>query len=116
MFPRLVGTLTSMILLTAIGNINRFRSLDELSAYFGLIHNCHDSGESKRVRRNTKRGNVSNIVALMSIRHDSSLLLAYKSAVRKIDNNKAIIKVAPKLLNKIRFVLKNNKPYQVNMD
>lgn len=50
----------------------------------------------------------------MSIRHDSSLLLAYKSAVRKMDSNKAIIKVARKLL-RIRFVLKNNKPYQVNM-
>lgn len=115
-----VGTLTSMILLTEIGNINRFLGLDELAAYFGLIPNCHDSGETKRVGHNTKRGNVYLKYILveaawMSIRHDSSLLLAYKSAVRKMDSNKAIIKVARKLLNRIRFVLKNNKPYQVNM-
>jgi transposase len=115
-----VGTLTSMILLTEIGDINRFLGLNELSAYFGLIPNCHDSGETKWVGRNTRRGNVYLKYILveaawMSIRHDSSLLLAYKSAVRKMDSNKAIIKVARKLLNRIRFVLKNNKPYQVNM-
>ena len=49
----------------------------------------------------------------MAIRHDPSLLMAYKSSVRKMDSNKAIIKVARKLLNRIRFVLKNKKPYQV---
>jgi Transposase and inactivated derivatives len=115
-----IGTLTSMILLTEIGDINRFAGLNELSAYFGLIPNCHDSGETKRVGRNTKRGNVYLKyilieVSWMSIRYDSSLLLTYKSAVRKMDSNKAIIKVARKLLNRVRFVLKNKKPYQVNM-
>jgi transposase len=43
-----IGTLTSMILLTEIRDINRFAGLNELSAYFGLIPNCHDSGETKR--------------------------------------------------------------------
>jgi transposase len=109
-----------MILLTEIGDISRFSGLNELSAYFGLIPNSHDSGETKRVGRNTKRGNVYLKyilveVSWMSIRCDPSLLLAYKSAVRKMDSNKAIIKVAPKMLNRVRFVLKNKKPYQVNM-
>jgi transposase len=114
-----IGTLTCMVLLTEIGDISRFSGLNELSAYFGLIPNSHDSGETKRVGRNTKRGNVYLKyilveVSWMSIRYDPSLLLAYKSAVRKMDSNKAIIKVARKLLNRIRFVLKNKKQYQVN--
>lgn len=115
-----VGRQTAMILLTEIGDINRFPTLKELSAYFGLIPDCHGSGETMRVGRNTKRGNVYLKyilieVAWMSIRYDSSLLLTYKSAVRMMDGNKAIVKVARKLLNRIRFVLKNNKAYQVMM-
>jgi len=71
-----------------------------------------------RVGRITKRGNVYLKyilieVSWMSIRYDPSLLLTYKSAVRIMDSNKAIIKVAHKLLNRIRFVLKNKEKYQL---
>lgn len=114
-----IGNLTSMILLTEIADVNRFVSLKELSAYVGLIPNTHDSGETKKVGRITKRGNVYLKyilveVSWMCIRYDSSLLLAYKAAVKKMEPNKAIIKVARKLLNRIRFVLKNKRPYQIN--
>ena len=114
-----IGLLTAMVLLTEIGDVNRFKGLNELAAYLGLIPNCHDSGETKRVGSNTKRGNVYLKYILieaswMCLRYDPSMLLAYKSAVRKIDSNKAIIKVARKLLNRIRFVLKNKRPYQIN--
>jgi transposase len=114
-----IGRLTAMILLTEIGDVNRFPTLKELSSYFGLIPNCHDSGETKRTGRMTKRGNrylkyILIEVSWMAIRYDSSLLLTYKSAVRMMDSNKAIIKVARKMLNRIRFVLKNKEIYQVN--
>lgn len=114
-----IGLLTAMVLLTEIGDVNRFKGLNELAAYLGLIPNCHDSGETKRVGSNTKRGNVYLKYILieaswMCLRYDPSMLLAYKSAVRKMDSNKAIIKVARKLLNRIRFVLKNKRPYQIN--
>jgi transposase len=113
-----IGLQTAMILLTEIWDINRFPHFKSLCCYFGLVPDCHDSGETKRVGGNTKRGNVYLKYILieiswMCIRYDSSLLLTYKSAVRVMDSNKAIIKVARKLLNRIRFVLKNNKSYQV---
>jgi transposase len=112
-----IGLQTAMILLTEIGDINRFPNLKALSAYFGLIPDAHDSGDTKRVGGNTKRGNVYLKyilieVSWMCIRRDPSLLLAYKSAIRMMDANKAIIKVARKLLNRIRFVLKNNTAYE----
>jgi transposase len=115
-----IGLQTAMILLTEIGDINRFPTLKDLSAYFGLIPDCHDSGDTKRTGGNTKRGNVYLKyiiieVSWMCIRYDSSLLLAYKSAVRTSDKNKAIVKVARKLLNRVRFVLKNKTNYQVMM-
>lgn len=113
-----IGIQTALILLTEIGDISRFPNFKSLCAYFGLIPDCYDSGETRKVGGNTKRGNVYlkyTIVEIswMCIRYDSSLLLAYKSALRQMDSNKAIIKVARKLLNRVRFVLKNNKCYQV---
>ncbi|RYU91824.1 hypothetical protein [Emticicia agri] len=53
-------------------------------------------------------------VSWMCIRYDASLLLAYKAAIKKMEPNKAIVKVARKLLNRIRFVLKNKEPYRIN--
>lgn len=113
-----IGLQTAMVLLTEIGDVNRFTNLKALCAYFGLIPDCHDSGDTKIVAGNTKRGNtylkyIIIEISWMCIRYDSSLLLAYKSAVREMDSNKAIIKVARKLLNRIRFVLKNNQSYQI---
>lgn len=113
-----IGELTAMILLTEIGDMNRFKGLKELSAYCGLIPTCHNSGETNHTGRNSKRGNtylkyILIEISWMAIRYDPTLLLTYKSAVRVMDNNKAIIKVARKLLNRIRFVLKNNTAYQI---
>lgn len=113
-----IGLQTAMVLLTEIGDINRFTNLKALCAYFGLIPDCHDSGDTRIAGGNTKRGNtylkcIIIEISWMCIRYDSSLLLAYKSAVRGMDSNKAIIKVARKLLNRIRFVLKNNQGYQI---
>lgn len=113
-----IGRLTAMILLTEIGDINRFPGLKELACYFGLIPNCHNSGETERIGRNTKRGNVYLKyilveVSWMAIRYDSSLLLTYKSFVRVMNSNKAIIKVAHKLLNRIRFVLRKKEQYKI---
>src|SRR5690606_24159066 len=106
-----IGLLTAMVLLTEIGDVNRFKGLNELAAYLGLIPNCHDSGETKRVGSNTKRGNVYLKYILieaswMCLRYDPSMLLAYKSAVRKMDSNKAIIKVAVNCLTGYGWFLK----------
>lgn len=113
-----IGLQTAMILLTEIGEVNRFPNLKAICAYFGLIPDCHDSGDTKITGGNTKRGNVYLKyiiieVSWMCIRYDSSLLLTYKSAIRTMDGNKAIIKVARKLLNRVRFVLKNDRIYKL---
>lgn len=113
-----VGWQTAMVLLTEIGDISRFSGIRELCSYFGLIPNCHNSGETVRIGRNTKRGNVYLKYILleaswMAIRYDPSLLLCYKSVIGRMDGNKAIIKVARKLLNRVRFVMKNKQPYRI---
>ena len=69
-----------MTFLTEMGDIERFKTLDQLCCYFGLIPNTHSSGENNRVGRNTGRGNKflkHKIIecAWVTIRKYSGLLL-----------------------------------------
>ena len=111
-----IGLTSAMILLTEIGDINRFKSLKALCCYFGLVPTSKSSGETSYVGRITRRGNsylkfILIECAWTAMRKDPALLLAYKSAIVYTEPNKAIIKVARKLLNRIRYVLRNEKEY-----
>ena len=43
--------------------------------------------------------------------HDPSLMKSYLSYIKRMESNKAIIKIAKKLLSRVRYVLLNQKPY-----
>ncbi|MDZ7742776.1 MAG: transposase [Bacteroidota bacterium] len=43
-----IGLIFSMIILTEIGDIRRFKNNDKLAAYVGLIPNTNSSGKKKR--------------------------------------------------------------------
>jgi len=111
-----IGTLTAMILLTEIGNINRFKNTDHLCSYCGLIPNCHSSGQTERITGISRRGNSIVKTALiecswMAIRKDPALLLYYKQLLPRMNGNKAIVKVCRKLLNRIAYVLRCQQEY-----
>lgn len=115
-----IGINTAMTLLSEIGNIKRFRTLDQLCCYFGLIPNTHSSGENDRIGRNTRRGNkfLKHVIiecAWIAIRKDTGLLLFYKKQIARMEPNKAIIKVAKKLLNRIKLVLTKQIEYQIGI-
>ncbi len=115
-----IGINTAMTFLSEIGEIKRFRSLDQLCCYFGLIPTTHSSGEKDNVGRNTRRGNKylkHKIIecAWVAIRKDPGLLMYYKNQVNRMESNKAIIKVARKLLNRIKLVLTENIEYQLGL-
>ena len=52
-----IGPLTGIVLITELGNINRFRHMNQLSSYVGLIPRIKQSGESERVGDLTFRCN-----------------------------------------------------------
>jgi transposase len=111
-----IGLLTSMIILTELETINRFRNIDKMCGYIGLVPSTKSSGEKERTGDITPRGhNVLRSALIESswtaIRNDPSLMKSYLSYIKRMDSNKAIIKIAKKLLSRIRFVLNNNKPY-----
>lgn len=115
-----IGLLTAMTLLTELGDINRFQKQDHLYSYCGLTPDCHSSGDTERVGKVSRRGNIFIKTVLIecawiAVRKDPALLLYYKQQLPKMDRNKAIIKVARKLLNRIRYVLKNKAEYQIGI-
>lgn len=113
-----LGRLTAMSLLTEIGDITRFKSLDHLCSYVGLIPNIYASGENERVGEITKRGNShlrSYLIesSWVAARKDPALGMKYHQLCSRMTGNKAIIRIARKLLNRIRYVLINKQEYEL---
>jgi len=111
-----IGTLTAMIILTELGDIKRFKNLDKLCAFIGLVPTTSSSGESVRTGGVTVRQNKILRTAIIesawvAIGHDPALMLAYQKLVKRMEAQKAIIRIAKKLVNRIMYVLKNKQPY-----
>ena len=115
-----IGLKSALTLLTELEDINRFKTLDKLCAYFGLIPNTNSSGEKERIGEMTNRGNshLKTIIiesAWMAIRHDPVLLYQYQNCIKRMNSNNAIIRIAKKLLNRVRFVMINEIEYKKNV-
>ena len=111
-----IGLITAMTLLTEIDDISRFKSLDSLCSYIGLVPMTNSSGEFDSVGHITKRQNKvlrSMIVesSWVAIRNDPALMLAYQKLILRMKPTKAIIRISKKMINRIRYVLKNQTPY-----
>lgn len=111
-----IGFLTAMIFLTETETINRFATFDQLCGFIGLVPSTNSSGDKEVIGSITPRGHSmlrSAIVesAWVAARLDPALNKSYHDYCRRMEPNKAIIRIARKLLSRIRFVLKSNQPY-----
>jgi transposase len=111
-----ISTLTAMTLLTELYDINRFKTLDKLCGYVGLIPNTDSSGETDRKTGITDRRNahLRRIViesAWTAVRKDPALMMAFNELCKHMIKTKAIVRIARKLLNRIRYVLRNQQEY-----
>lgn len=111
-----IGLISAMVFASEIQDIHRFKNIDHQCSYIGLIPNTHSSGEKENIGKMTNRGNkhMKNVLiecAWMAIRNDPALLMSFKRLCRTMEANKAIIRIARKLLSRIRYVLLNEKPY-----
>ena len=117
-----IGVLTAMLLLTELVDIKRFGSLGQLCSYIGFIPRTHSSGEKQRVGGLTKRGRGSIRVAIIEaawtlVRSDPALGLQYNKWAKSLKSGqKAIIKIARKLLNRIRMILIKKVAYEIGIN
>lgn len=111
-----IGLITAMNLMTQLETIQRFKNTDVLAGYAGLVPMCHSSGEKQQNGNITFRGQKNLKSALIesawaAIKTDTALAVCYGRYCKRMNPNKAIVKIARKLLNRIFYTLKNKKQY-----
>ena len=112
-----INTFTAMVLLTEIVDINRFKNLDHLASYVGLVPGEDSSGDQEINTGISHRRNACLRVLLVecswiAVRKDPALLMAFNKLTERMPKNRAIIQIARKMLNRISYVLKNQQPYE----
>jgi len=98
-----IGLLTAMIILTELETVSRFRNIDKMCGYIGLVPSTKSSGEKEKAGDITPRGHSVLRTAIiesswLARRKDPSLMRSYLSFITRMNENKAIVKIAKKLL------------------
>ncbi len=111
-----IGLITSMVILTEIDDIHRFNNQEKLISYVGLTPTSNSSGDKQVHGEMVNRGNkyVKKAIieaAWIAARVDPVLHMDFVAYSRRMKKNKAIVRIASKLLNRVNFVLKNEVPY-----
>jgi len=112
-----VGVVTAMVLLTEIVDIERFKNIDHLASYVGLIPGEDSSGDQEKHTGISRRRNQNLRYLLIesswvAMRKDPALLMSFNELAKRMPRNQAIIRIARKLLSRIRFVIKNQEYYE----
>lgn len=111
-----IGEITALLFATEIGDMNRFKQFDNLCAYVGLVPKVYGSGDKEAVSGLTNRAHHQLREKLIeaswvAIRLDPAMTMAFNEYCKRMKKNRAIIKVAKKMLNRIRYVMKNQQRY-----
>lgn len=111
-----IGLIVAATLLSELETSTRFKNLDNLCSFVGLVPRTNSSGENEKTGRITPRSNKplrGQLIesAWIASRNDPALAQCYLELCKRMKPNKAIIRIAKKLLNRIRYVLKNKKEY-----
>lgn len=112
-----IGFTTAVTLYTELMDIKRFSSFDKLVSFVGLSPSRRRSAETEKVLGISFHYNKylrSMLVesAWIAVRVDPSLTNLYGQYIRRMSKQEAIIRIAKKLLSRLRFVWLNNKQYQ----
>lgn len=111
-----VGLLTAFTLFAELVDIHRFKSFDNLASYVGLVPSIHssdttsiDCGISHRHCQHVRSALIES--AWVAIRNDEAMLIAFNQLTKRMKKSDAIVRIAKKLLNRIRFVWETKSPY-----
>ena len=112
-----IGPLTAASILVEIGDVKRFADFYHLNSFVGLLPMEHSSGESTLQSTLTVRKHRqlrSDLVesAWTAKRTDPAMALYFHEQIKRKDSKIVIIKIARKLLSRIRHVLVNQQPYE----
>lgn len=112
-----VGLINAMVFQTEIQDMKRFKTLDKLCSFVGIVPDTRSSGDKDSVRGITHRSNVFLRLAVVEsswtiIRKDPAMLMKYRTYCKRMSENKAIIKIAKHLLSRMRHLWLNGVKYE----
>ena len=105
-----LGLITALTVLAAIGDVTRFETAKPLVGYAGLGASVHDSGQTHRTGRITKTGRrdlryVLVEAAWAAVEHHPYWKAEFARLTHRMDENKAVVAIARRLLVAIWHVL-----------
>jgi transposase len=112
-----IGRTTAMLFLLEIGDIRRFGPFDKLNDFIGLCPDTDSSGDTERDTGITSRRHKQLRSALIeaawtAIRIDPALMDAYQKLLKRMKGHHAIVRIARKLLRRMRAMLLTGQSYQ----
>ncbi len=113
-----VGLITAFTFYAEIMDMHRFANENKLASYVGLIPSVRSSGSKVRVLGLNHRQNKLlkfRIIesAWSAVKVDPALTASYMDYLKRMPKQKAIIKIARKLLNRMRSVWLNQEEYEI---
>jgi len=111
-----VGFITAMSLYTEIIDMKRFPNQNHLSAFVGLVPSIRSSDETIynngiSFRRNKFLRPIMIEAAWTAVKQDPAMTLKYRELTKRMKPQDAIIRIAKKLLKRIRHVWLNKEDY-----
>lgn len=111
-----IGVTTAATLMVEIDDIVRFCNAEHLASFIGLVPMCHSSGDNDSVGDITPRRHfmlrcLLVETAWIAIRKDPAMTMAYTEYRKRMNPQKAIVKIARRLVNRVYYVLKHEKEY-----
>ncbi|WP_243697472.1 IS110 family transposase [Flaviaesturariibacter aridisoli] len=111
-----IGPLTAQLFVLEVGDVTRFKNFDALNRFVGLCPDEHSSGERQQHTGITQRRHNqlrSHLVeaSWQLIRRDPAMLDAYKKLCGRMKPEQALIRIARRLLRRMRAVLLSGRLY-----
>ena len=115
-----LGILTAMRFLTELGTLHRFPTFPKFCSYIGIVPSTDSSADKEIVLGITPRRNLQLRTAIVesawiAVRRDPALLTAYQTLRNRMPANKAIVRIAKKLLSRIWHVLHKEEQYEMGV-
>lgn len=112
-----IGLINAMVIQTEIQDIYRFKTLDTLCSYAGLVPDISSSNDKTIIKGVTHRRNEFLREAIvesswMLIRKDPAMWMKYNEYKKRMNSNKAIIRIGKHLLSRIRHVWMKEEKYE----
>jgi transposase len=111
-----VGFITAFTLFAELIDIHRFKKFDDLCSYVGLVPSIQRSDQTIHVNGISQRHNkylryLIVEAAWVATRKDPALTATFCELIKRMGKSKAIIRIAKKLLNRIRHVWLHQQEY-----